>query len=128
MILAESAFSFNAKLPYFKKSLCTNKPRKCRENHKKTQRLCASVVNIFFHGKRPTLPNQFDLTIEKIICTNRIRNGAPTKASAVTERDFESFLLKNPTMPSNTASGAKTQAAKSVMLFKELKVSGEMFN
>ena len=68
------------------------------------------------------------MAIEKIICTNRIRNGAPTNASAVTERGFESFLLNNPTMPSNTASGAKTQAARTVMLFKELKVSGEMFN
>ena len=86
------------------------------------------MVNFFSHGKRPTLPNQFDLTIETIICTNRIRNGAPTKASAMTERGFESFLLNNQTKPSNTASGAKTQAAKSVMLFKELKVSGEMFN
>ena len=31
-------------------------------------------------------------------------------------------------MPNNTASGAKTQAVKTVMLFKELKVSGVMFN
>ena len=86
------------------------------------------MVNIFTIAKDPTIPNQFDLTIEKIICTNRLRNGAPTNASAMTERSFESFLLSNPTMPSNTANGAKTQAAKTVMLFKELKVSGEMFN
>lgn len=74
------------------------------------------------------MSDQFDLTIEKIICTNRIRNGVPTNASAMPERSLESLLLKNPTMPSNTASGAKTQAAKTVMLFKELKVSGVMFN
>ncbi len=72
--------------------------------------------------------NQFNLTIEKIICTKRIRNGAPTNISAMIERSFESFLLNNPIMPSNTASGANTQATPSVMLFKELKVSGEMFN
>ena len=36
--------------------------------------------------------------------------------------------MNNPITPSNTASGARTQADKTVMLFKELKVSGVMFN
>ena len=66
--------------------------------------------------------------MEKIICTKRIRNGAPTNASAMAERSFESSLLNKPITPSNTASGAETQAVKSVVLFRELKVSGVMFN
>ena len=86
------------------------------------------MVNIFTIAKDPTIPNQFDLTIEKIICTNRLRNGAPTNARAMTERSFESFLLNKPITPSNTASGAKTQAVKTVMLFRKLKVSGVIFS
>ena len=35
--------------------------------------------------------------------------------------------MNNPIMPNNTASGAKMQADNTVMLFKELKVSGVMF-
>jgi hypothetical protein len=59
---------------------------------------------------------------------NRIKNGMPTTISAIPERSLESLLLNNPIMPSNTASGAKTQDDKTVMLFKKLKVSGEMFS
>ena len=66
--------------------------------------------------------------MEKIICTKRIRNGTPTNANAMAERSFESFLLNKPITPSNTASGARTQAAKTVMLFRKLKVSGVIFS
>ena len=53
---------------------------------------------------------------------NRIKNGVPTNASAIPESNFESFFLINPKMPSSIASGARKQAARAVMLFKELKV------
>ena len=36
--------------------------------------------------------------------------------------------MNNPITPSNTASGARTQAVKTVMLFRKLKVSGVIFS
>ena len=36
--------------------------------------------------------------------------------------------MNNPITPSNTASGARTQVVKTVMVFKKLKVSGEIFS